>query len=424
MKKFIGVLSILSAALLLTGCSGDKEVKGKDEKRLVTVYGRSNYEGFESYVMEEFEKAYPEIDVEFVEGAASTNEHYANVQAALMAEDEGMDVFYADVIWAPTFAEAKWIHPITVTEEEKAKYIKGGVDAFAYRGVQYGLPMFVDGGQLYYRKDLLTKYNKEVPTTWDKLVETTKYIVAEEKKVNPESKLSGGYAGSWKQYEGITCSMVEFVWSNGGQFIDADGNITVNTPEVINGLKVFKKVFDEIGVPGVDTFTTGNVRNSFSSGQLVFSRDWPSYPVSFERDKADETMELGYAPLPHRKNYKSASSLGGFGVMISNFSDNKKDAETFLKFRTGKLIQRAAAVKLGRAPSRLELYNDKEIAEKHPTVIGMLPGLKNVRPRPQNAFYNDISALIQQAGHDIIKEKKTIGEAVQWMETEMKKVGQ
>jgi len=36
----------------------------------------------------------------------------------------------------------------------------------------------------YANKKLLTTYNKRVPKTWDELIETSKYILQEEKKKN------------------------------------------------------------------------------------------------------------------------------------------------------------------------------------------------------------------------------------------------
>jgi len=44
----------------------------------------------------------------------------------------------------------------------------------------------------------LNKYNKDVPKTWDELIETSKYIMNEEKKINNTNLLgyNGGFNGN------------------------------------------------------------------------------------------------------------------------------------------------------------------------------------------------------------------------------------
>jgi len=44
--------------------------------------------------------------------------------------------------------------------------------------------MTIDYTVLYYNSDMLEKYNKTVPETWDQLIETGEYILNEEHKQN------------------------------------------------------------------------------------------------------------------------------------------------------------------------------------------------------------------------------------------------
>jgi len=39
--------------------------------------------------------------------------------------------------------------------------------------------------------EYLQKYNKNVPKTWDELIETAKYILEQERKININSQLIG-----------------------------------------------------------------------------------------------------------------------------------------------------------------------------------------------------------------------------------------
>ncbi len=44
--------------------------------------------------------------------------------------------------------------------------------------------MYVQATALFSNIDLLSKYNKDIPKTWDELMSTSKYIYEEEKKNN------------------------------------------------------------------------------------------------------------------------------------------------------------------------------------------------------------------------------------------------
>ena len=76
------------------------------------------------------------------------------------------------------------------------------------------LPVYVDGGLLYYRKDLLQKYGySEPPSTWDQLISYASEICAKEKEHNPDFT---GFVWQGAQYEGLVCTFLEFAGSNNG----------------------------------------------------------------------------------------------------------------------------------------------------------------------------------------------------------------
>eukprot|EP00833_Pecoramyces_ruminatium_P016536 jgi/Orpsp1_1/1190568/evm.model.d7180000079818.1 len=62
-----------------------------------------------------------------------------------------------------------------------------------YNNKLVGLPISIDIDALYSNINLLSKYNKEIPKTWDELLETASYILNEEKKKNNTDLI--GYNG-------------------------------------------------------------------------------------------------------------------------------------------------------------------------------------------------------------------------------------
>src|SRR5215208_2894326 len=87
-------------------------------------------------------------------------------------------------------------------------------------GKLVAMPYFSDFGMLYYRTDLLQKYNiAKPPETWDELQQQAMTIVNGERAANPNF---AGYVFQGRSYEGLTCNALEWIASaGGGQIVDA-----------------------------------------------------------------------------------------------------------------------------------------------------------------------------------------------------------
>jgi len=73
-----------------------------------------------------------------------------------------------------------------------------------------GLPVTVSYTVLYSNRKLLKKYNKEIPRTWDELINTGKEIFEEEFKLDPQTNLTI-YNGLFNDHH--TTSFYEFIYS-------------------------------------------------------------------------------------------------------------------------------------------------------------------------------------------------------------------
>ncbi len=317
------------------------------------------------------------------------------ISTTLQAENASLDIFDADVTWAPIFASAEWVEPLDdyLTPEEMDAYLPGAMLANYYEGKHYGIPYRTDTGMLYYRKDLLEKYNKPVPTTWDELTETAKFIM------DNEGGNMSGHAGSWKQYEGLTCNLTEFIWSYGGRVLDENGKVVLNSKESVAALKRMTDMVntDKITPEGVVTFGSGGARAVFFAGDMVFLRDWPSgWSKSQNTEKSKVVGKVGIAALPSGSDdMQSYSTLGGWQVMVSSFSEHKEEAIAFAKFRASEYAQIEMAKRVSHIPSLKGLYSNDEVLEAMPFLEQMYPAIANAYPRPKTPFYAELSNILQ-----------------------------
>jgi trehalose/maltose transport system substrate-binding protein len=112
-------------------------------------------------------------------------------------EDSVLDVILIDVIRPAQWAAQGWAEPLDgYLGADKAKimptYLKAYADANTVNGKLISLPYFADSQFLYYRKDLLEKYKRQVPKTWDEMMETAKIVMDGEKNGNLQGFSTAG----------------------------------------------------------------------------------------------------------------------------------------------------------------------------------------------------------------------------------------
>jgi len=175
----------------------------------------------------------PNVTVEVLETPDLANDRLGLYLQFLEAESPEVDVYQIDVIWPGDLAE----HFIDFYDYGAEEVVDDHFQAIVENntttdGRLVAMPWFTDAGLLYYRTDLLEKYDREVPETWDELEETARYIMEEERAAGNEDFY--GYVWQGDAYEGLTCDALEWVYSNGGgQIVNKDQEITINNDKAI-----------------------------------------------------------------------------------------------------------------------------------------------------------------------------------------------
>lgn len=154
---------------------------------------------------------------------------------------------------------------------------------------------------------------------------------------------------------------------------------------------------DGVDRVGIETFGTKEARDVMCAGGAVFARDWLSGYGPFNNAETSQVAgKVEIAPLP------SYGCLGGWGVMVSNYSKNKPQAVEFAKFRANYESQVTALELVDIKPTFKSAYEDPALLEKKPELPGYLPALEQSRPRPQSPFYAEISGIMQLEIHSVI----------------------
>ncbi|MEE9523845.1 MAG: ABC transporter substrate-binding protein, partial [Thermodesulfovibrionales bacterium] len=383
-RIFIKVLFFISIAfpVILAGCSQKKD-PDKTEIRFVTW--KPNQPEVWNEIIDIFHRENPDIKVVREIGPHSSTAFHDILTQKLKNRSRDVDVFFMDVIWPPEFAAAGWAMPLgdKFSPEERKKFLDGTILANTYKGTIYGVPLFIDSGMLFYRKDLLEKHGFSPPGTWNEMVDQAKKIVKGESSEGTEMY---GYSGQFKQYEGLVCDMMEYILSNKGHIIDEKGNIAIADRPAVDAVRFVRdNVIGEIAPLGVLTYQEPESLDLFIQGRAVFLRSWPyAWIVSNDRTRSRIAGKVGIAQLPHFKKGKSSSTLGGWQLGISSYSDNKEAAWKFISFLTSDRIQKLYSIKAGKAPTRKALFDDPEILKANPHFKDMEEVFHAAYPRPRS----------------------------------------
>jgi multiple sugar transport system substrate-binding protein len=272
-----------------------------------------------------------------------------------------------------------------------SEMIAGPVAADHFEGRLYAVPWYVDAGMLYYRKDLLDKYGFTPPTTFEELVSTTKAILAKE-----NDPALHGFIWQGRQYEGLVCTTLEFIWGNGGDVIDSTGRVAIADSPAVEALAFMRRLIEEkISPPLVTTAIEEMTRHIFGNGRAVFMRNWPYAWSLMQAEGLSVRGKVGVTVMPHFKSGKSAATLGGWQLGVNRFSRHKEAAILLVKFLLRRESQKFIALHTGLKPAWKDLYDDPELRDAQPFVAELLPVMMAARPRPVTPYYLMMSQILQ-----------------------------
>jgi len=360
------------------------------------------------------------ISVEFIRGETQTDQRLQNYRQQFAAESPDFDVFMIDVIWPGVVAEfAVDLNP--ALGEAAQQHFPAIIENNTVDGALVGLPWYTDAGLLYYRTDLLEKYEVQPPQTWDELTQAAQTIQDGERAANPAFT---GFVWQGRAYEGLTCNGLEWQTSfGGGEIIDAEGNVTVNNPQAIAAFEAAAGWVNTISPQDVTTFREPETINVWSAGNAAFMRNWP-YAFAASQDAPAVAGKVGVSPLPSGtgEGARNAATLGGWQLMVSRFSQNPEPAIEFVRFMCSPEVQTQFAIQSSALPTIPVVYENEELAAVNEFIPRLLPVFESAVARPSSAsadLYPEISAVYYNELNQVLTGQQSATDAVAAMEEEM-----
>ncbi|MHC3816836.1 ABC transporter substrate-binding protein [Streptomyces sp. DT9] len=333
-RRLLGALAVASAlALTATACgdsdsdaadSSPKDVKAALEKGgKVTVWA---WEPTLKKVAADFEKKYPEVDVELV-NAGTGDKQYTALQNAMAAGSGAPDVAQVEYYALGQFAIAKSVEDLAPYGAKKydKTFTPGPWNAVTQDKAVYALPMDSGPMAFFYNKKVFDKHGVKVPTTWDEYVEAARTL----HKADPKIFITNDTGDA-----GATTSLI---WQAGGRPYKADGtNVGVAFDDA--GTKKYtatwQKLLDEKLVAPISSWSDAWYKG-LADGSLATLSIGAWMPANLTSGVPAASGDWRVAPLPQwTKGDRTSAENGGSSLAVPKAAKNKELAYAFTQFAT------------------------------------------------------------------------------------------
>lgn len=376
-----------------------------------------SYGKFEDEVIDKFNKKYPNIIVRKTEEISSVDK-----LSLITSSNTTLGVSSLGYYQLYKLAKDGLLMKLNDLIDDKNLYFDKSILASSFEGNIYGVPEDVYCRSLIYRRDLLEKYGISVPKTWNELIEASKFILKKENN----SELIGilYYCGNTKFLADV---FLEFVWSNGGNVYDKEGNVSINDERVLEALNLMQDLIykHKIMPKEVISYNGEDIKKKFLEGKVIFLKFMPYIMQDIYNSDSFLKDKVWLAPLPKMdKGDKGYGVIDGTAFIIPKNTKYPKSASQFLKFFTDIKIARSIELRGGYPfPSRVPFWEDKEILLQKPYYIEADKILECCRiPYLEIKNYDLMSLLIQKRVFQVLNREKKPEEALEILSTDIKKL--
>jgi multiple sugar transport system substrate-binding protein len=421
-KQTMRHLARLAGSLLLCAALAGHSAWA-DTKLRVFSGGQNQRPDLMRKLFDKYQAQNPGVTIELETGGATSELQRQYLSTVLNAKDSAIDIYMIDIVNPAQYFNAGWLEPLD-------SYIPGGVSAlkpylpvYAQADVVNGklaaMPAFSDAMFMYYRKDLLDKYGIKEPHTWDELAAASKKVLDAEKNPNLQ-----GLSIQGAPIEGAVCTFLLPYWSQGKQFNDASGKLTLDKDAAVKGLNMWLNLVDTgVMKKNIAEVTTPVTVNEFKAGQVLFAINW-GFAWDVFKDAPDSQVKgkVGVMPLPAMTGGKSATCVGGWQWALSAFSKNKSAAANLINYMSTPEASKFLAVEGSLLPVYQSVYTEADVLKQAPWFKDAANVIINGQARPISSQYGQVSDVVRTNTSAALARTKTPADAVSDIEGRLGRV--
>jgi multiple sugar transport system substrate-binding protein len=282
-------------------------------------------------VIKEFEAKHPGVKVEWTKVERGA---YADTMTTLFAGGKPPEIVHLASFEFQKFADNGWLENLDPWIKQANLDLKGwaGQGACSWNKQTVCVMMLYFGNIFAYNEELLAKEGIQPPKTYAEFIAAARKLTKDLNGDNIPDQFGTGHEtkGGGGQY---MSELMNFTLDAGGRWTDADGKVTINTPQMVEGLRRWKEIIKG-GLTPRD-LSAGEVRQMFADGRIAMKLDGPwLYPIIL-RGKAKDKIKLGAPPL----NPPLGGSSNILAMPAEIPADSKKLVWEFIRIATSDKFQ-------------------------------------------------------------------------------------
>lgn len=278
---------------------------------------------------------------------------YDKLQADMAAGSSAFDINLVATYSIGRYAP--YMEPVDLGPDAAKVFGDSVLKTMQFDGKQYGVPTDLSLHFMYYRKDLIDALLKDDAAkktyselakkvlgkdlqpkdpdswTWDDWAATALYF---SKQANPDSPVR---YGTVLQMKNLLFNMMVFQSlprSYGGDWMDASGNVTVDSDAYKTGLQLYKTLYDAGASPKDSlSYEYPETNAAFAAGQAATALQWNAAAADLTNAEKSPAVAgvTGIVAPPAGPNGR-ADHIHGLGLGLNKNAKNKEGAVKFLKW--------------------------------------------------------------------------------------------
>ncbi|MDR1252369.1 MAG: extracellular solute-binding protein [Treponema sp.] len=380
LKKIFIVLTLIvfSAALVFAGGRGGTP-SGK-ANLLVSVWAGPHAD-LQKTVSRDYAQA--NVTIDDVDYGNLKQKQLTSFQA--VSGSGNYDVVWVNSQWMKEYVDAGYIVPIDDYIKSAGLdlniYAKGLLDGCVFNGKTYGLPTFAQTLILAYDNEAFTKAGVKVPANAEELVTAAKYF----------KEHGSGIAIPARQGTAAVTLFSQLLFSDGGDFFDNNGKLTINSPAAIYAADVYDRLVS-YGLEGVTAWhhdeTAEAVRMKNAPIGTIMS-GLANQNADPERSLIVNTVK--YAPLAGKSGKAAATNSFWVWAVAKNAPDPAA-AAAYCVWMSSPETEKKQTLADQQISAVNALSADRDVLAKAPFLPVVMEQLANGKIEPPLVSFNALKA--------------------------------
>lgn len=257
-----------------------------------------------------------------------TNESFDDIQPkASVAANTGQG---PDMVWGlysfPALFPSKCLEVGDVADYLGKKYGGWVPAAESYgkiKGKWIAIPVAFNGGYINYRVAAVKKAGfDKIPTDLPGFLELTRAL----KKNNTPAGFALGHAtgdgNSWTHW---------ILWTHGGNLVDANEKIIIDSPETAKALEYVKQLYDNF-IPGTASWNDSSNNKAFLAGELYMTHNGISIYAAAKNEKPEIAADMDHALFPVGPVGKPTEFQLAFPILAYQYTKFPQACKAFMAF--------------------------------------------------------------------------------------------